>query len=494
MIRLISSWRIEVPSRRLAERNALKHCQLLERDCEEEAKIITLFWLMFSLREMWIQRVISLTSSFFANPRSMQCLHLMLLDCKNDAFRGRRKEQETEAVKACFDARFFGNREDRNPLTWKAIERHRPILVEFLGTTAFLVMKKIRDNTLIVNPDASLFFPATASFAARITSDVSSRSKTSNICSGTSVHWNVASTRSQVHAEFHASAWIVDPRAQFFWYLSLDTLSRGVGVTQVLAIAMSWSTSSLQLWISWSWRYHMISPRNARQMTLRSDPYRSRKQPLEPIRIFIVFQNDGLVRVNSLDSEEVGTQDRQRSAWRNRSCRSDSDSECWNRFLQRDHRSMWEFCGANSESPMMTRRTKTLPLDSRGNPRRWVLAVANRVHRVDVEISSHREVCSSFIAKRICADVVQCTKNRRSVCNEEVSDDLEIDSLAVNLTKKRGESQRREILSVSLRSIKSKTLIHSLIHQIKILEIFLWSYRKTKFLLFELICEFCNQK
>ncbi len=57
------------------------------------------------------------------------------------------------------------------------------------------------------------------------------------------------------------------------------------------------------------------------------------------------------------------------------------------------------------------RRTKTLPLDSRGNPRRWGLAVANRVHSVNVEISSHREVYSSFIAKRISADVVKCTRN-----------------------------------------------------------------------------------
>ena len=48
-----------------------------------------------------------------------------------------------------------------------------------------------------------------------------------------------------------------------------------------------------------------MSPRNARQMTTRSDPYRSRKQTLEPIRIFIVPQNDGLVRVNSFECEEV---------------------------------------------------------------------------------------------------------------------------------------------------------------------------------------------
>jgi hypothetical protein len=77
--------------------------------------------------------------------------------------------------------------------------------------------------------------------------------------------------------------------------------------------------------------------------------------------------------------------------------------------------------------------------------------------------------------------------------NEQVIDDLEIGSLKVDPTEKRGESQRREILSVSLRSIKSKTLIHSLIHSIKI-EIFLWSYRKTIALLSELICDFCNQK
>ena len=43
-------------------------------------------------------------------------------------------------------------------------------------------------------------------------------------------------------------------------------------------------------------------------MATRPDPYRSRKQPLEPIRIFMVLQSYGLVRVNSLDSEEVGTQ------------------------------------------------------------------------------------------------------------------------------------------------------------------------------------------
>ena len=49
----------------------------------------------------------------------------------------------------------------------------------------------------------------------------------------------------------------------------------------------------------------MISPRDAHQMATRSDPYRSRKQLLKPIRIFIVLQSDGLVRVNSLDSEEV---------------------------------------------------------------------------------------------------------------------------------------------------------------------------------------------
>ena len=40
-------------------------------------------------------------------------------------------------------------------------------------------------------------------------------------------------------------------------------------------------------------------------MATRSNPYRSRKQPLEPIRIFIVLQSYGLVRVNSFDCEEV---------------------------------------------------------------------------------------------------------------------------------------------------------------------------------------------
>jgi hypothetical protein len=75
---------------------------------------------------------------------------------------------------------------------------------------------------------------------------------------------------------------------------------------------------------------------------------------------------------------------------------------------------------------------------------------------------------------------------------EQVGDDLETDSLGVSPKEKRGESQRREILSVPLRSIKAKTLIHSPIHQIETLEIILWSYRKTIFLLSELICEFCN--
>ncbi len=88
---------------------------------------------------------------------------------------------------------------------------------------------------------------------------------------------------------------------------------------------------------------------------------------------------------------------------------------------------------------------------------------------------------------------VEPTREHRND-EEQVSDDLEIDSWEVSPKEKRGESQRREILSVSLRSIKSKTLIHSLIHQIETLEIILWSYRKTIFLLSELICEFCNQE
>ena len=58
----------------------------------------------------------------------------------------------------------------------------------------------------------------------------------------------------------------------------------------------------------------MNSSTNVRQMATRSDPYRSMKQLLEPIRIFIVLQSDGLVRVNSLDCEEVGAEKHQRSS------------------------------------------------------------------------------------------------------------------------------------------------------------------------------------
>jgi hypothetical protein len=42
-MRIISPCRIEVPSRRLAERDALRHCQLLERECDEQTIIIIPF-------------------------------------------------------------------------------------------------------------------------------------------------------------------------------------------------------------------------------------------------------------------------------------------------------------------------------------------------------------------------------------------------------------------------------------------------------------------
>ncbi len=98
---------------------------------------------------------------------------------------------------------------------------------------------------------------------------------------------------------------IADHRARIFLSQSLDTLSRRVGVTQVLPSRCR----DQRRRCGWEFRgvddIIIISPRNVRQMTTHSDPYRSRKQPLEPIRIFIVLLSDGLVPVNSFGCEEV---------------------------------------------------------------------------------------------------------------------------------------------------------------------------------------------
>ncbi len=151
-----------------------------------------------------------------------------------------------------------------------------------------------------------------------------------------------------------------------------------------------------------------------------SDPCRSRKQPREPIRIFIVLQRYGLVRENSFDCEEVEARieivSSNEFTWLGRGRNSGSSAlSVTNPILQIGF-GKWMLKSLSSKRSSSTtkvrlcelwianddeeieghRRTKTLPLDFRGNPRRWVLLsliaymkVTSRSHRTEKSTHFH---------------------------------------------------------------------------------------------------------